>query len=331
MDPAPAQTPQRRFVWPPRRPPVEVPVSREPAPAPTAHIASPSPSPAPSPPPAHTWRGVLLEIERVWFGLTTPPLHDRIAAAGWTPDPPDRYCGRCGSTVGPHEAGPDGCPACRRRRLPWERMVRLGEYTGLLRDVVQEVKFSRWRRLGDEIGAILGAGLVEALAREGISPSDALLVPVPASFRRRMSRGIDHSMVLARGVSRRSGIPVLPLLRRSHRPSQLSIPASQRGPNVAGSFGIRSKLDLGDRLVVVLDDVTTTRATLQAACRAIERGSKILGDQELRSKPRMWTAVVAVTPTERRKKPGGGAREGPDPGVQEAAEPALGSSGLKTG
>lgn len=309
--------------------PVEPPVSREPAPAPPERF---TPPPArPTPPPARTWRSSLLEIERVWLGLTTPPLHDRIAAAGWTPDSPDRYCGRCGSTVGPHEAGPDGCPACRRRRLPWERMVRLGEYTGLLRDVVQEVKFSRWRRLGDEIGAILGQELAEMLVREGISPSGAVLVPVPASFRRRMSRGIDHSMVLARGTSRRSGVPVMPLLRRSHRPSQLSVPASQRGPNVAGSFGVRSKVEFGGRLVIVLDDVTTTRATLQAACRAIERGSKLLGDQELRCKPRIWTAVVAVTPAEGRKTSGGGGREGPDPGVREAAEPAPGSIGLKTG
>jgi len=43
------------------------------------------------------------------------------------------------------------CPACRGKRLPWARAVRLGEYDGLLRDAIHEVKFTRWRTLGSDL------------------------------------------------------------------------------------------------------------------------------------------------------------------------------------
>jgi len=237
----------------------------------------------------------------VWLGLDTPPLTDRIAAAGWAPDEGDAYCGRCGLTVGPYESGPDGCPACRGRRLAWERAVRLGEYSGLIREVVQEVKFTRWRRLGDEIGMILGRSLESALGDCGHDPGAAVLVPIPPSFRRRMSRGIDHSLVIARGVSRQTGMPVVRCLAKSHRPSQLSVPTSRRRTNVAGSIRAREGVDLGGRLVVVLDDVMTTGATMTAAARAVAGSTGAV---------RVWAAVVGVTPVPGRRAGGDSVNKG---------------------
>src|SRR5947208_435705 len=123
--------PQRRFVWPPRPVAIDLRPLHE-SEAETVEIAPALPkpraqsAPAPPPPPRAGLAGFVCSIEEVWLGLSTPPLADRIAAAGWTPDPPDGYCARCGSTVGPYASGPDGCPACRSRRLPWERLIRLG-------------------------------------------------------------------------------------------------------------------------------------------------------------------------------------------------------------
>lgn len=308
---------ERRFVWPPKRADAQSPAGNASAvaaattaqPAPQGPAAAPRESvqpvkPAVATPPRTSWRSGLLEIERIWLGLETPPLSDRIAAAGWAPDSLDAYCHRCGLTVGPYEAGLEGCPACRSRRLGWERMVRLGEYTGLLRDVIQEVKFSRWRRLGDEIGAMLGRSLAEMLTRERVDPAAVAIVPVPSSFRRRMARGIDHCLVISRGVSRETGIPIVRGLSRSHRPSQLSVPASRRGANVAGSIRARPGVGCGAQLVVVLDDVTTSRATLMAATRAVAGAGKGQTGQELdgsKAGVRVWAAVVAVTPQSGRR------------------------------
>jgi predicted amidophosphoribosyltransferase len=271
-----------RFTWPPTQ-------HNEPDPPRPALLAT-SPPVAPSAP------SLLLSIERTWLGLSIPPLSHRIAEARWRPDEPREYCPRCGHSVGPHEADDTGCPACRRRRFPWQRLLRLGPYDGLLREVVQQVKFTRWRRLGHDLGLLLGRALADAIDDAGLPRDRCTLVPVPCSFRRRLSRGIDHSLVLTRGVAAATGLPICRALRRSHRPTQLSVPASERAANVAGSIRPRTGVNLRGRIAILVDDVTTTRATLVAAGKALVAGCKPLPEQGLDGLAGLWIAVAAVTP-----------------------------------
>jgi predicted amidophosphoribosyltransferase len=242
------------------------------------------------------------QIERVWLGLVTPPLPERMAQAGWAPDDPAAYCPRCGGTVGPFEvASPGtadpGCTMCRGKTVAWEQAVRLGEYGGLLRDLVHEVKFTAWRRLGQDLGLMLGERVRAALEAEGLNPACVAVVPVGMTFWRRMHRGIDHAMVLSRGVAKATGGQVVPALSRSYRPSQVSVSPSQRWRNVAGSFRLKPGVDLSGRLVIVVDDVRTTGATMTAACRTLVRGHRPRpagGRNPARPAPRVWAAFAAV-------------------------------------
>src|SRR5262249_32132029 len=84
-----------------------------------------------------------------------------------------------------------------------------------------------------------------------------------------------------------------------HRPSQLSVPAGQRASNVAGSILPRHGVNLSGWTLIVLDDVTTTRATLTAACRAVWECHRLGADHVEATKPKLWTAVVGVTHLER--------------------------------
>lgn len=247
------------------------------------------------------------EFERAFLGPTHEPLARRAAEAGWRPDGAGAYCPRCAGTVGPHEVGPIlgpgsalGCNECRDRRLRWARAVRLGPYDGLLREWIQELKFARFRPAGRALGRLLGARLAAELGAAGIERSGVRLVPVPMSRRRRLARGIDHTLVLARGVREVTGLRIARLLRRRHRPSQLEVPASRRRANASGSF-IARRAPAGVRVVVVLDDVRTTGATLTAACRAlaraglVSRGSTGAGGVS-GPRPLLWVAVAGVTP-----------------------------------
>lgn len=243
------------------------------------------------------WRGALAAVETTWLGRTCPPLAERLAGAGWSPDERTAFCPRCASSAGPYAADDTGCAWCRGRDLPWERAVRLGGYRGLLRDLILDVKFTRWRRLGDQLGRMLGESLLREFAAAGVDPSRTMLVPVPSSWRRRLLIGIDHTLVICRGMSRVTGVPIVRAMSRRHGPSQVSVSGSERETNVASVFRFRAAPGVAilreGCVTVVVDDVRTTGATLRSACRTVVRASRRI---EGAATPRLWTAVLGVTP-----------------------------------
>lgn len=129
------------------------------------------------------------------------------------------------------------------------------------------------RRLAGPLGAMLARSVRDLLA--DVDPPADLpiwLVPVPSRRAARRERGADHAEVLAGRAAaqlRRAGIPAnrFPALRhvRTSR-DQLGLDRTQRRANVAGTLGARAA---PPGLVLVVDDVTTTGATLTEAVRAL--------------------------------------------------------------
>jgi predicted amidophosphoribosyltransferase len=265
---------------------------------PHAPHASIDQAPRTTPQPSASPDSPLLQIERTWLGLTAPPLPVRMAEAAWGPDHWTSYCQRCGQTVGPHAADDTGCPTCRAHKLPWERLIRLGEFDGLLREMVHDVKFDRWRRLGDDLGRLLGQSVGEALDRAAIPRSLVTVVPVPSSLRRRLTRGVDHALVIARGLAAHLNAPIAQPLRRLHRPAQATLPRSDRLSNVSRAFRPRYLLGspLHGRTILLVDDVTTTRATLRAAALTLNECLKRPAANAPPQSTRIWACVLAVTP-----------------------------------
>ena len=97
------------------------------------------------------------------------------------------------------------------------------------------------------------------------------LVPVPLHPSRQAERGYNQSVLLAGAASELLDLPVVHDLLRRVRPTQpqISLPRSQRMTNMRGAFtAVRSAR--GMRLLLV-DDVATTGATIEAAVRALKR------------------------------------------------------------
>lgn len=248
-----------------------------------------------NPIPRGSWRRAIRAIEREWLGFASEPLEERLRSANWTPEPRDRVCPRCARSVGAFGATPDGCDACAGTRPAWARVVRLGEYEGVLGEIVREVKFHRFRTLGVGIGRLLGQRLRHELVGAGLEPSRTAIVPLPMSRRRYLERGIDHALAISRGVASATGGRIVRLLSRSHGPSQLAVPASDRKNNVSKTFRGRSggAIPRGVEAWVIVDDVRTTGASLQAAARALREGLAKDGERNgVRAAP-IWGCVVA--------------------------------------
>lgn len=227
--------------------------------------------PTPAAAPASTWRDVLERLERRWLGLIHRSWRTRAHAAGWHPDAPDTSCPSCGEDIGRYELDTgQRCSSCRARRLAWDAFVRLGHHEGLLRDAIHEIKFERMRSLALDLGRELGRAVRGRMIASGLGDAAVVVCPVPTTWRRRMSRGIDHAGIIAAGVRDSIGYArLVRLIRRVHRPSQRDVPPSLRAMNVAGAFKARRRMPNQAGLVVVVDDVRTTGATLSAACRAV--------------------------------------------------------------
>jgi predicted amidophosphoribosyltransferase len=183
---------------------------------------------------------------------------------------------------------------------------------------VHEVKFTRWRRLGMDLGRLLGAAVGDEMDRLGSSGLDAgmagvldrapVVVPMPTTLGRLLVRGIDHAKAIARGVAAEVGGELAQPLRRLRRPSQTEVAPSERGANVSRAVVAKRKdacRGLDRRLVVLVDDVTTTGATLRTACRALREGGLSL-DRSL-----VWVAIVGVAGERERGESSAGVSDRP--------------------
>ena len=156
------------------------------------------------------------------------------------------------------------CALCRNGVRGFDAAYCYGSYEGLLREWIHLFKYGRIKTLARPLGALLA----EAVPRG--ETFDAI-VPVPLHWLRRWRRGFNQSEILARGLGRRLGIPVVSALRRT-RPTlvQAGLSNTARRRNVAQAFRSRNAPVARKRLLLS-DDVMTTGSTAAACAGALKR------------------------------------------------------------
>jgi ComF family protein len=178
------------------------------------------------------------------------------------------YCALCGRTTGPYERQDGRCGDCRADSSVLTGLVRVGPHKDPLRRMLVGFKFQR-APLDMLLGRLLAAAVQGALWRRQV---DAL-VPIPMHWRRRLARRLDHTRSLAKVCQRQLGLPVVEALKRvRHDPPQVGLSRAQRLVNIRGAFGVVRGARLAGVAVCLIDDVTTTGATLSEAARTLRRG-----------------------------------------------------------
>ena len=175
-------------------------------------------------------------------------------------------CRLCGViTAAPSDLDSGVCGACARERPAYDQVAFYGAYQGPLRRLIHVLKYDRVASLARPLGERLAA-----LAGE-LAPFD-VVVPTPLDWRRRWRRGFNQAGLLAERVAGRLTVPYKPhLLRRKLARAQARLTSAERRRNLRGAVRARRPEEIAGRTVLVVDDVMTTGATLDACARALKR------------------------------------------------------------
>jgi ComF family protein len=166
---------------------------------------------------------------------------------------------------------PDGgarCFECRRRRRVFRFCRSLGLYEGRLRQAILALKYGG----RDALAAPLGLCLARAFSdRPEFRRTDAL-VPIPLHFLKRHGRGYNQAELLARSLGDALGLPVWEdvLKRRRWTWAQAKLNKERRKANVKDAFLASAPDQVKGKRLLLIDDVCTTGATLEAAAEALK-------------------------------------------------------------
>jgi ComF family protein len=135
---------------------------------------------------------------------------------------------------------------------------------GKLQALIQALKYHD----APQLGRFLGRELGERLAQSEFATEAEVLVPVPLHPSKQRQRGYNQAERIARGMAEVLGLPLRSdLLRRSRKTeAQARRAGTARWENVSGAFTARLPLPTG---LILVDDVITTGATLEACIQAL--------------------------------------------------------------
>ena len=208
-------------------------------------------------------------------------------------------CDRCGSARGPVDTAEDLlCGDCRRTGGPPTSRRAAGVHAGALRAIMHAFKYDGRRSLARPL-----ARLMRDVAGDWLRRAD-FAVPVPLHALRRWRRGFNQAADLAAHL----GVPVVHALRRKrHTGRQVELSRTARLSALGDAFALARRSGgrptaaaIRDRSVVLVDDVITTGATVEA-CAAVLRDA---GARDVRAlSVALAVAARSQPPSRPRRRP----------------------------
>lgn len=154
-------------------------------------------------------------------------------------------------------------------RLPVEQAT--AHYYFAKKSLVQQLLHDFKYRSNKELGYYLGELMGKDMQQSGLYTSVQAIVPLPLFSAKEKQRGYNQAEILSKGIAAELHIPVLKnaVIRKEFTESQTRKSRVQRWQNMEDRFAIADEKSIAGRHILLVDDVITTGATLEACGRAI--------------------------------------------------------------
>ena len=212
--------------------------------------------------------------EKLLTGASRVPLCvECLSSFERVPDTICEICGRPLPGLARKDEVPLLCPACTSKTYAFDRARSFAFYKDTLVRAILLLKFEQI----EPLGAWFAERLAELVKAEGAAMAADVVVPVPLHRERARERGYNQAALLSKPLARKLRLPhkAVLLTRARPRPDKQVLSLEERWESVRGAFATRSGSQVDSKRVLLIDDVLTTGATLDACARALrEAGAK---------------------------------------------------------
>ncbi len=181
-------------------------------------------------------------------------------------------CQKCLSTI----------PKSFENPLPWSFSA--FEYKNrIIRKAVWLLKFSKKYSVLDDLAYLINRRFGELLEKEKLTEKELILIPIPITKRSRSVRGYNQSVLICKILVRnRENVTIedsVLVKTKNHLPQNKIKNRNERLNNVKNSFRVKNIERVKGKIIILVDDVVTTGATLKEAKKVlVEAGTKkVLG------------------------------------------------------
>lgn len=182
------------------------------------------------------------------------------------------YCLCCGRFFEGH-GEPHLCQDCLKDSPPFSLHRSCGPYKGKLKDVILLYKYHHFRVLGKDLAHLIQRSLGR---EERLWWGVEAIIPVPLHPKKKRQRGFNQAQVIAKCLAELMGIELVEkqLAKTRNVPPQTSLELEDRKKNVLGVFRVENGDKVKEKVVLLVDDVYTTGATIRECSRAL-RGAGV--------------------------------------------------------